>query len=92
MTFLNITATQANLVSTASTSKKQQRGHVLPHPPQIDLSQPGRLRTAHVLSLCAISHSSLYNRMKAGTFPRPDGIDGNRNYWRTDTIRAFLED
>jgi predicted DNA-binding transcriptional regulator AlpA len=66
-------------------------GHVRPRRPDIDIYQPGRLRTAHVLSLCSISHSSLYNRMNDGSFPRPDGRDGNRNYWRTDTIREFLK-
>lgn len=72
-------------------TQSSKSGHVRPRRPDIDINQPGRLRTAHVLSLCAISHSSLYNRMKDGTFPSPDGRDGNRNFWRTDTIRDFLE-
>lgn len=71
-------------------TKSKKSGHVLPRPHQIDLNQPGRLRTAHVLSLCAISHSSLYNRMKSGAFPQPDGNDG-LNYWNTSTILAHLE-
>lgn len=64
--------------------------HVMPRPPVVDLNGPGWLRTANVLSLCGISHSTLYARMNAGTFPRPDGNDG-RNYWNTSTVRDFLE-
>ena len=71
--------------------RKQQRGHVVPRPPVIDLNGPGRLRTAHVLALCGISHSTLYARMDAKTFPKPDGQDGGLNYWRTETIRKYLD-
>jgi predicted DNA-binding transcriptional regulator AlpA len=66
--------------------------HVLPRQPVIDLNQPGRLRTAHVLALCGISHSTLYARKKVHAFPEPDGKDGGLNYWNTKTIRAYLED
>ena len=76
-------------ITTNRQAKKS--GNVRPRIPEININQPGRLRTAHVLSLCAISHSTLYIRMKEGTFPAPDGMDGNRNYWRTDTIRDYLE-
>jgi predicted DNA-binding transcriptional regulator AlpA len=64
--------------------------HVTPRAPVIDLHGPGRLRTAHVLALCGISHSTLWARMKAGAFPTPDGKDGRLNYWNTETIRAYL--
>ena len=71
--------------------RTQQRGHVVPRSPVIDLNGPGRLRTAHVLALCGISHSTLYARMDAETFPKPDGRDGGLNYWNTATIRDYLE-
>ena len=75
----------------ASTPKRiQQRGHVLPRRPVIDLNGPGRLRTAHVLALCGISHSTLYARLEDETFPAPDGKDGGLNYWHTATIRRYL--
>lgn len=70
--------------------RRRQRGHVMPRPPTIDLSQPGRLRTGHMLTLFSISHSTLYARIKAGTLPRWDGTDGKRNYWNTSTVRAAL--
>ena len=64
--------------------------HVQPRAPVIDLDGPGRLRTAHVLALCGISHSTLYARLKLGAFPPPDGKDGMMNYWNTVTIRIHL--
>lgn len=69
---------------------RRPKGHVMPKQPEIDINYPGRLRSAHVLAVCAISHSSLYRRIKDGTFPKPDGVDGNRNFWSTSTILSFL--
>lgn len=71
--------------------KHKQHGHVVPRSPSISLNGPGRLRTAHILALCGISHSTLYARQKAGTFPMPDGKDGGLNYWKTETIRKYLD-
>ena len=70
----------------------RQRGHVMPRRPVIDLSGPGRLRTAHVLALVGVAHSTMYKRLKAadGSFPTPDGKDGGLLYWDTSTVRDFL--
>lgn len=57
----------------------------------IDLNKPGRLRVGHLLTLFSISHSSLYARIKLGSFPAADGHDGSRPYWRTSSIRTLLE-
>lgn len=70
---------------------KKSSSHVLPRSPVIDLNGLGRLRTAHVLALCGISHSTLYVRLKKRAFPSPDGVDGGMNYWNTKTIREFLQ-
>jgi predicted DNA-binding transcriptional regulator AlpA len=67
------------------------RGHVLPKAPEIDINNPGRLRTANVLAICGISHSTLYSRMAALSFPKPDGKDGGLLYWNTATIREYLQ-
>ena len=78
-------------VPSAKTSKPPRHSsHVLPRAPVIDINGPGRLRTAHVLALSGISHSTLYARLKTGEFPPPDGKDGKMNYWNTTTIRSFL--
>ncbi len=71
-------------------SIKKRSSHVLPRLPVIDLDGPGRLRTCHVLALCGLSHSTLYNRLKANAFPAPDGQDGRLIYWHTATIRQYL--
>lgn len=77
--------------SAARAKPKKSSSHVLPRSPVIDLNGPGRLRTAHVLALCGISHSTLYVRLKKQTFPSPDGVDGGMNFWNTRTIREFLQ-
>jgi predicted DNA-binding transcriptional regulator AlpA len=66
-------------------------GHVQPKAPAIAITQPGRLRTAHVLALCGVSHSTLYARIAANEFPPPDGKDGSLNYWNTATILQYLQ-
>ena len=75
----------------ASSQPARHSSHVKPRSPVIDVNGPGRLRTAHVLALCGISHSTLYARLKAGAFPQPDGKDGGLNYWNTQTIRQYLQ-
>jgi predicted DNA-binding transcriptional regulator AlpA len=82
------------MVKTHSLARPQRagsRGHVAPQAPVIDITKPGRLRTGHVLALCSISHSTLYARLSEGTFPVADGMDGRRLYWKTETIRKYLE-
>lgn len=71
-------------------NSKRRNGHVMPRQPVIDLNAPGRLRTAHVLALCGLSHSTLCARKKIGQFPKEDGQDP-RLYWNTSTIRDYLE-
>lgn len=69
----------------------RRSSHVQPRAPVIDLNGPGRLRTANVLAVCGFSHSTLYARLNAGSFPQPDGKDGGLNYWNTQTIRQYLQ-
>ena len=56
-----------------------------------DLNILARLRVGNILYLFNISHSSLYRRIKDGSFPKPDGKDGKRPYWLTSTIKPILE-
>jgi len=87
-----MTNTRLSRIRDSSAPKRpQQRGHVVPRSPVIDLNGPGRLRTAHVLALCGISHTTLYARLRAGSFPAPDGRDGGLNFWNTATIKNYLE-
>ncbi len=66
-------------------------GHTKPRAPIISLEQEGRLRVSNLMAILAVSHSTLYEGIKSGRYPKPDGYDGKLPYWRTDTIRAFLE-
>jgi hypothetical protein len=59
--------------------------------PTISLQQPGRLRIANLMALLSISHQTLYVRLKSGLVPPPDGYDGVRPYWFTESIRPLLE-
>lgn len=67
-----------------------QRGHTLPRPLTISLGQPGRLYTGHLLSIIQVAHSTFHSGVKSGRFPKPDGYDGNRPFWNTETVRVFL--
>lgn len=77
--------------------RKQSRA-VKAKPPMIPLDQPGRLRMANLMAIFNCSHTTIYQRIKTGEFPRPDGYDWpsravgkqGRPYWNTETIRARL--
>jgi predicted DNA-binding transcriptional regulator AlpA len=76
---------------------RRQRGHTAPKAPIISLDQPGRLRVANILAILGISHATLYAGLKpkpgqtTTRYPKPDGRDGKFPYWKTSTIRAFLD-
>lgn len=77
-----------------------QRGHVLPKAPPAVLDKKDLWRTKHVLFVAKLSHSRLYEKIAAGTFPPPDKQaeirpgkqrTGGGNLWRPATILAYLE-
>ena len=70
--------------------KALKSSHPRPRVPTISLSEPGRLRVAHLMSLVACSHSAIYSRINKGFIPKPDGEDP-RPYWHNATIRPLLE-
>lgn len=72
-------------------TKRKKSGHTRARRPEISLEEPGRLRVAHLLALLGISHSTLYAGLKSGRYPPFDGRDGGIPYWRTSTVRTFLE-
>jgi predicted DNA-binding transcriptional regulator AlpA len=67
-----------------------KRGRSGPRAPLISLDQPGRLRALHVCAVLSVSRPTLYARMRAGLYPKPDGYEGRFPYWKTSTIRAFV--
>jgi len=68
-----------------------QRGHTRPRPLTISLDQPGWLYTSDLLGIFRVSHSTFDKGVKSGRFPPPDGRDGRRPIWKTETIKAFLD-
>lgn len=84
-----INAVQLPVQSEAPLPKKT--GHTRPRRPEMSLNEPGRLRVSNLLALLNISHSTLYAGLKHGRYPSPDGKDGNFPYWKTSTIKTFLE-
>lgn len=77
-----------NASSTQLHSKRV--GHTRPKAPLISLNALGRLRVSNVMAVLSISHSTLYAGIQSGRYPQPDGRDGKFPYWRTHTIRDFL--
>ena len=80
-----------HFISPVGAFVKPQKGHTRPQAPFIDISQPGRLRVSNLLCLLGVSHSTLYAGLKTGRYPKPDGYDGKMPFWRTETIRTFLQ-
>lgn len=72
-------------------SKCKRNGHVRARVPDLRLDQPGRLRVAHLLNLLSISHTTLYDGIKSGRYPKPDLRDGRMPFWFTSTIVPLLQ-
>ena len=73
--------------------KKSRSGHTQPKPYPGSLSDPGRFRVANWLALLNLSHSAFYARLRyyhKHPIPPPDGHDP-RPFWRTETVRQFLQ-
>jgi hypothetical protein len=85
------TGTSGATAAIIAATGRAKLGHAKPLVVTIDLNQPGRLRVGHLMSLLAISHASLYARLREGIIPQADGRDGKRPYWKTATIKAYLD-
>lgn len=72
--------------------RKRGGGSTAPKAPPFDLNTPAaRMRNAHFqFYLGGMSASAFHERRRKGEIPPPDGHDP-RPYWRTETVRAFLE-
>jgi predicted DNA-binding transcriptional regulator AlpA len=93
-----VTASQSSNILPESQNKPQPpkkrkaaSGHTRPEVPPFSLDVPARVRVKHWLALLSVSHSTFYEGMKTGRYPKPDGYDGKFPYWRTSTAREFLE-
>ena len=55
------------------------------------LPQTGFLREARLLQFLPFSHSTLWRKVRAKTFPAPVKISGRITAWRAEDIRAWIE-
>ena len=65
-------------------------GHTKARPVPAALEDRVRLRSGQVMTAYGVAHSTLYQRMRHETIPKPDGNDG-RPYWWQGTIHADLK-
>lgn len=80
-----------NPVSKTGCSVKQKKYRRIGKAPGMSLDQPGRLWFANLMHLFGVSHQTVYSRIRSGDYPKEDGMDGNRRFWKTSTIRKYLE-
>ena len=59
--------------------------------PLMNLQEHGRLNVNNLMFLFQCSRQTIYARIADGRLPKPDGVDGRRPYWLTQTIRPFFE-
>ena len=71
--------------------RRRRRGHTIAKAPLIGLDQPGRYRVAHLMAVLGVSHATFYARLREGRYPPADGKDGRFPYWKTSTIKTFLD-
>lgn len=74
----------------AATTKRRPRRQTQPKAPLMPLDQPGRLRIGNLMYLYQRSHQSIYDYIKIGTIPKPDGHDP-KPFWLTSTIKPLFE-
>ena len=72
--------------ATASNSSGKS-GHTKARPVPAGLEGDVRVRTGQVMTLYNVSHSTLYQRIRDGRIPKPDGHDCRPFCWQR-TFRA----
>ena len=77
----------------AARARGKRGGHTKARPIDhisFDPSKPCRLRVGHLMTIYCVSHSGLYNMIKRGEVPPPDGYFGNGKkktpFWLTTTV------
>lgn len=58
--------------------------------PLMSLDQDGHLHVHNLMFLFQCSRPTIYARLARGFLPPPDGTDGRRPYWLTQTIRPLF--
>ena len=58
--------------------------------PLMRLDEFGRLSLANLMYLFQCSHQTVYDRIRRGKYPGPDGYDGRRPFWQTSTVLPYF--
>lgn len=69
-----------------------QADHDAQRIPGSDLTSPMFYRMRDVLRMTALSRSSLYRRIAAGTFPAPVSLGGAAKGWRRRDLEQWEQD
>ncbi|MCW5230904.1 helix-turn-helix transcriptional regulator [Verminephrobacter eiseniae] len=72
------------------TWQASQPAHVARDVPPV-LPHTGFVRESRLLLFLPFSHSTLWRRVSAKTFPAPVRISGRITAWRVEDIRAWIE-
>ncbi|WP_298435778.1 AlpA family phage regulatory protein [Ottowia sp.] len=56
------------------------------------LPATGYVRESRLLQFLPFSHSTLWRRVRSGTFPAPVRISSRITAWRAEDIRAWIEE
>jgi len=83
-------ATASKSAEGAESKSSGRSGHTRPRPVPVGLESKVRMRTGQVMTAYGVAHSTLYQRMRDGRIPKPDGDDG-RPFWWQGTILAALD-
>lgn len=54
--------------------------------------EPSFYRLSDVTRITALSRSSIYRRIAAGTFPAQVSLGGSAKGWRRETLQAWIND
>ncbi len=57
-----------------------------------NLPETGFIRLPQVLALIPMGKSTLWARVKAGTFPQPIKLSTRTTAWRVEDIRTFIKE
>jgi hypothetical protein len=57
----------------------------------VDLSGVARLRVRDVVKLLNVSRATFYEGVRSGRYPKADGYDEKRPFWRAGTLQDFLQ-
>lgn len=56
------------------------------------MTQERILKRAEVIEITGLSHTTIFQKMKEGTFPKSVAITANRTGWRLSDVNKWMQD